>query len=166
MFWTEVFSRADSRWLPVDPIRGIVNKRNVFDPAYTDSSSKAFRRDNKMLYVIALEEDSFGRDVTARYARHYTAKVSKAQGLGAGPASARKQWWASVVQAITRPYRLVRFHYFPGMTKHSSLLCHFQNRDDLEDEELHNHQLTEGMPTTLAGFKGHPLYAYCICLAI
>ncbi|KAI5991130.1 hypothetical protein EDD15DRAFT_2369017 [Pisolithus albus] len=33
VFWTEVFSRADSRWLPVDPIRGIVNKRHVFDPS-------------------------------------------------------------------------------------------------------------------------------------
>jgi len=110
VFWTEVFSRADSRWLPVDPIRGIVNKRQVFDPSSTDTLPKARRAAyNRMLYVIALEEDGFGRDVTARYARDYTAKVSKAQGLGAGPASARKQWWANVIQAITRPYRLVRF---------------------------------------------------------
>lgn len=36
-------------------------------------------------------------------------------------------------------------------------LHYFQNRDDLEDAELYNHQLTEGMPTTLAGFKDHPL---------
>ncbi|KAL4073305.1 hypothetical protein V8B97DRAFT_2034594, partial [Scleroderma yunnanense] len=142
VFWTEVFSRADSRWLPVDPIRGIVNKRHVFDPSgpqYVETSSKASRiQDNRMLYVVALEEDGFGRDVTARYARDYTAKVSKAQGLGAGPAGARKEWWERVVQSITRPYRL--------------------NRDELEDDELHNHQLTEGMPTTLAGFKDHPLY--------
>jgi xeroderma pigmentosum group C-complementing protein len=37
-------------------------------------------------------------------------------------------------------------------------LFYFQQRDDLEDEELHNHQLTEGMPTTIAGFKDHPLF--------
>lgn len=47
----------------------------------------------------------------------------------------------------------------------SFLLCLSQSRDELEDDELHNHQLTEGMPTTLAGFKDHPLYVYCICLA-
>lgn len=140
VFWTEVFSRADSRWLPVDPIRGIVNKRHVFDPSGPQpAESKASRiEDNRMLYVVALEEDGFGRDVTARYARDYTAKVSKAQGIGSGPPGGRKEWWARVVQAITRPYRL--------------------NRDDLEDDELHTHQLTEGMPTTLAGFKDHPIY--------
>ncbi|KAI6108538.1 hypothetical protein EV401DRAFT_2116820, partial [Pisolithus croceorrhizus] len=140
VFWTEVFSRADSRWLPVDPIRGIVNKRHVFDPSgFQPEESKVSRiQDNRMLYVIALEEDGFGRDVTARYARDYTAKVLKAQGIGTGPPGGRKEWWARVVQVITRPYRL--------------------NRDDLEDDELHIHQLTEGMPTTLAGFKDHPIY--------
>ncbi|KAI6023368.1 hypothetical protein EDC04DRAFT_2900565 [Pisolithus marmoratus] len=122
VFWTEVFSRADSRWLPVDPIRGIVSQIE----------------DNRMLYVVALEEDGFGRDVTARYARDYTAKVPKAQGIGSGPLGGRKEWWARVVQAITRSYRL--------------------NRDDVEDDELHIHQLTEGMPITLAGFKDHPIY--------
>ncbi|KIK96449.1 hypothetical protein PAXRUDRAFT_138437 [Paxillus rubicundulus Ve08.2h10] len=141
VFWTEVFSRADSRWLPVDPIRGIVNKRHLFDPNFPPigSSRMPVQQDNRMLYVIGLEEDGFGRDITARYARDYTAKVSKVQGVGAGPAGKRKEWWSRVVQMITRPYRL--------------------QRDDLEDEELHNHQLTEGMPTTIAGFKDHPLYA-------
>ena len=33
-----------------------------------------------------------------------------------------------------------------------------QQRDDLEDEELQANQLTEAMPTTIAGFKDHPLY--------
>lgn len=110
VFWTEVFSRADSRWLPVDPIRGIVNKRHIFDPGHiqtTGSSKSSVARDNRMLYVICLEEDGFGRDITARYARDYTAKVSKVQAVGAGPAGGRKEWWTRVVQCITRPYRLV-----------------------------------------------------------
>ncbi|KIJ64619.1 hypothetical protein HYDPIDRAFT_90094 [Hydnomerulius pinastri MD-312] len=142
VFWTEVFSRADSRWLPVDPIRGIVNKRHVFDPTASQNaipSKSSVRQENRMLYVVGLEEDGFGRDVTARYARDYTAKVSKVQGVGAGPIGGRKEWWARVVHMVTRPYRL--------------------QRDDLEDDELYNHQLTEGMPTTIAGFKAHPLYA-------
>lgn len=111
VFWTEVFSRADSRWLPVDPIRGIVNKRHLFDPSHvqnTGTSKIPVRQDNRMLYVIGLEEDGFGRDITARYAREYVAKVSKVQAVGAGPAGGRKEWWARVVQSIARPYRLVR----------------------------------------------------------
>ncbi|KAI9568479.1 hypothetical protein HD554DRAFT_2172269 [Boletus coccyginus] len=142
VFWTEVFSRADSCWLPVDPIRGIVNKRHLFDPSHVQNigtSKTPIRQDNRILYVIGLEEDGFGRDITARYAREYTAKISKVQAVGAGPAGGRREWWARVVQSITRPYRL--------------------QRDDLEDDELHNHQLTEGMPTTIAGFKNHFLYA-------
>lgn len=110
VFWTEVFSRPDLRWLPVDPIRGIVNKRHVFDPSHPQNavgSRIPIRQDNRMLYVIGLEEDGFGRDTTPRYAREYTAKVSKVQAIGAGPASGRKEWWARVVQSITRPYRLV-----------------------------------------------------------
>jgi len=57
-----------------------------------------------MLYVTGLEEDGFGRDITARYAREYTAKISKVQAVGA---VGRREWWARVVQSITRPYRLV-----------------------------------------------------------
>ena len=110
VFWTEVFSRADSRWLPVDPIRGIVNKRHLFDPSHaqnTGAGKTPIRQDNRMLYVIGLEEDGFGRDITPRYAREYTAKVSKVQAVGAGAVAGRKEWWATVVQSITRPYRLV-----------------------------------------------------------
>lgn len=135
VFWTEVFSRADGRWLPVDPIRGFVNKRHVFDPSAENTFKTGVPQENRMTYVVALEEDGFGRDVTARYAKDYTTKVAKVQGVGIGR---RKEWWDSVVQVVTRPYRL--------------------QRDDTEDTELYNHQLTEGMPTIVAGFKGHPLY--------
>lgn len=105
MFWTEVFSRADVRWLPVDPIRGFVNKRQVFDPSTKNTFKSSGRQENRMIYVVALEEDGFGRDVTARYAKDYTAKVAKVQGVGVGR---RKEWWDSVVRLLTRSYRLVR----------------------------------------------------------
>src|SRR5712672_539748 len=54
VFWTEVFSRADARWLPVDPVRCIVNKRKMFDP--TPSVSTSVRQENRMVYVVAFEE--------------------------------------------------------------------------------------------------------------
>ncbi|KAF9262696.1 Rad4-domain-containing protein [Marasmius fiardii PR-910] len=136
VFWTEVFSKPDSRWIPVDPLRGIVNKRNVFDP-----TAEGTNPENRMVYVIGFEEDGYARDVTRRYAKNYSTKVAKEQGgssaAGAG-GRGRQQWWTGVVQNYTRPFRL--------------------NRDDMEDEELDNAQLIEGMPTTIGGFKDHPLY--------
>lgn len=104
MFWTEVFSKADARWLPVDPIRGLVNKRTVFDPTSTLNSPAGTRVENRMVYVVAFEEDGFGRDVTPRYAREYGAKVAKMQQGGKG----KKEWWERVMKMVTRPYRLVR----------------------------------------------------------
>jgi hypothetical protein len=56
-----------------------------------------------MVYVIAVEEDGYMRDVTPRYAKQYSAKVTKAQSGGKG----RREWWSQVVQTVTRPYKLV-----------------------------------------------------------
>ncbi|CDO71667.1 hypothetical protein BN946_scf184915.g11 [Trametes cinnabarina] len=141
VFWTEVFSRPDGRWLPVDPIRVIVNRRKAFDPTPNpnDPNARPDRRrpvrvENRMVYVLAFEEDGYARDVTPRYAREYGAKVSKMQQGGKG----RREWWERILRMVQRPYRL--------------------QRDDLEDEELQANQLTEAMPTSMAGFKNHPLY--------
>ena len=112
--------------MPVDPTRYIVNKRKTFEPPPHD-------RNNRMVYVIAVEEDGYCRDVTARYARDYGTKTSKAQLGGKG----RKEWWESVMSLVTRPYRLLR--------------------DDVEDEEFEYNKYIEGMPTSVAGFKNHPL---------
>ncbi|CAK5283922.1 unnamed protein product [Mycena citricolor] len=160
VFWTEVFSRPDGRWLPIDPIRGYVNQPNVFDPSFAaptahqgiGNSSSAYARpstilagkslkiaprDNRMVYVVAFEDDGFGRDVTRRYAREYSAKVAKIQG-GQKQRGRKEMWWERVMQTVQRPYRL--------------------NRDDVEDMELDTAQLMEGMPTTIDGFKHHPVY--------
>lgn len=103
VFWTEVFSRADARWLPVDPVRGIVNKRKVFDPTATMNAPPHTKVENRMVYVLAVEEDGYARDVTARYAKEYGAKVSKLQQGGKG----KKEWWERVMAMVRRPYRLV-----------------------------------------------------------
>ena len=109
VFWTEVFSRPDARWIPVDPIRGIVNKRKLFDPSNSNASrgspgSRMLRVDNRMSYVIAFEEDGYARDLTPRYALEYGAKVAKTQAGG----KSRKEWWDAILGAVTRPFRLVR----------------------------------------------------------
>ncbi|EIN13025.1 Rad4-domain-containing protein [Punctularia strigosozonata HHB-11173 SS5] len=162
VFWTEVFSKPDGRWIPVDPIRCIVNKRKAFDPTpasgpaagptselfaaaggadlygtpATPTTARQGRTkvENRMMYVVAFEEDGHARDVTPRYARQFGAKVAKLRGGG----KARELWWDSIMSVFTRPYRL--------------------QRDDVEDEELEINQMTEAMPTSMAGFKDHPLY--------
>ncbi|PCH40265.1 Rad4-domain-containing protein [Wolfiporia cocos MD-104 SS10] len=140
VFWTEVFSKPDTRWLPVDPIRCIVNKRKAFDPTQNPTANtkpdrvRPTKVENRMVYVVAFEEDGFAKDVTPRYAREYSAKVAKMQQGGKG----RKKWWERIIALVKRPYQL--------------------HRDDLEDEELQTNQLTEGMPTTMGGFKDHPIY--------
>ncbi|KAJ7078598.1 hypothetical protein B0H15DRAFT_954498 [Mycena belliarum] len=162
VFWAEVFSRPDGRWFPVDPIRGTVNQAASFDPAvayalptpstataHPDSAyarvsagpapvghAKAPKRvlhDNRMTYVLAFEEDGYGRDVTRRYSKQFTANLTKVRG-----GKTHQAWWELVVDVIRRPYRL--------------------HRDDVEDTELDTAQLLEGMPTTMDGFKDHPSY--------
>ncbi|EJD41269.1 Rad4-domain-containing protein [Auricularia subglabra TFB-10046 SS5] len=121
VFWTEVFSRPDGRWIPVDPVRNLINKKRMFEPPRNDAN-------NRMTYVVAFEEDGYARDVTARYTRKSKLRGGRSQ----------QQWWGSVMAPLTRPYRL--------------------HRDDVEDEEMHALQVVEGMPTSVAGFKDHPIY--------
>ncbi|KAG8966879.1 hypothetical protein FRB90_010924, partial [Tulasnella sp. 427] len=49
VFWCEVFSRPDGRWISVDPLRNLVNRKKLFEPPPND-------RNNRMLYVIGFEE--------------------------------------------------------------------------------------------------------------
>ncbi|KAJ7213931.1 hypothetical protein GGX14DRAFT_518886 [Mycena pura] len=132
VFWTEVFSRPDARWLPVDPVRNRVNQGKEFDPSYDQKGAKRALADNRMVYVLAFEDDGFARDVTRRYARRFAERVVKTQG------ARQAVWWGRVVEGVTRPYRL--------------------HRDDVEDAELDTAQLMEGMPSTVTGFKDHPMY--------
>lgn len=129
VFWAEVFNRSDQRWIPVDPVRGIIRKKRDYEPP-TDSGPV------RMLYVVAFEEDGYARDVTLRYTKNFYAKTSKLR----VPAKPNEpQWWSDIVMGfLRRPYHL--------------------NRDDMEDAELEMSQMTEGMPMHMSGFKDHPIY--------
>lgn len=83
------------------------------------------------MYVLAFEEDGYVRDITRKYAREFSSKAGR---LRKGQA----EWWDRVVGSLTRPYRL--------------------QRDDAEDDEMNSLLWREGMPTTITGFKDHPLY--------
>lgn len=128
VFWTEVFSRPDGRWIVVDPIRNIIRTkaRNMMDP-------QSGYKYNKMAYVVAFEEDGYGKDVTPRYAKQYGTRTVKLR----PPATKNWDWWEGVAASFQRPYRLAR--------------------DDLEDAELHQAQFSEPMPQSMQGFKDHPV---------
>ncbi|CCA70644.1 related to xeroderma pigmentosum group C complementing factor (homolog to excision repair protein RAD4) [Serendipita indica DSM 11827] len=129
VIWTEVFSRPEGRWIPIDPIRYLVDKKKLFEPP-------ANCRVNRMMYVVAFEEDGYARDVTLRYAKEFAAKTAKARAL---TKRGQSEWWQRIISMLTRPYRL--------------------HRDDVEDGELESLQYIEGMPTSINGFKDHPIYA-------
>lgn len=52
MFWAEVYSRPDQKWIPVDPVRGTIKRKKDFEPS---SDTGPIR----MLYVVAFEEGEF-----------------------------------------------------------------------------------------------------------
>ncbi|KAG9127045.1 hypothetical protein FRC07_000881 [Ceratobasidium sp. 392] len=134
--WAEVFSRPDGRWLPVDPVRGIVNRARVFEDQHKSGQKGA----SKLVYAIAMEEDGYARDVTARYAKNFAAKTAKARArVAAGGRGGKVEWWDGVMRVLRRPYAL--------------------HRNDVEDAELSHQQALEGLPTSIGAFKNHPIYA-------
>jgi xeroderma pigmentosum group C-complementing protein len=49
IMWTEVFNRPECRWMPVDPIRYLIDKRKLMEP----TANCPF---NRLVYVVAFEE--------------------------------------------------------------------------------------------------------------
>ncbi|EKC98024.1 hypothetical protein A1Q2_07686 [Trichosporon asahii var. asahii CBS 8904] len=124
----EVYSRSDQRWIPVDPVAGIIRKKAHYEP--TSDSGPV-----RMIYVVGFEEDGYARDVTLRYAKNFGAKTAK---LRPPSKSGEPDWWSGMVSMLQRPIHL--------------------NRDDLEDAEFELSQSSEGMPMHLSGFKDHPIF--------
>lgn len=141
VFWAEIFNRVDQRWIPVDPVAGIVRKKAQYDPG-SDSGPV------RMVYVVAFEEgelpairskadepDGYARDVTLRYAKNFGARTTKLRPpVRAGET---EDWWTGIARFLHRPQTL--------------------NRDQLEDAELEMSQVNESMPLVMSGFKDHPL---------
>jgi xeroderma pigmentosum group C-complementing protein len=52
VFWAEVYSRSEQKWIPVDPVKGVIKRKKDFEPS---SETGPIR----MLYVVAFEEGRF-----------------------------------------------------------------------------------------------------------
>ncbi|OZJ04548.1 hypothetical protein BZG36_02695 [Bifiguratus adelaidae] len=136
IWWLEIYSEHIGEWITVDPIRGFCNQPNQMEPVGSSSP------ENILSYVVAFEQDGDGvRDVTSRYSSSFTGRTRKLrlppptktdmeQGFG--------DFWEEVTQALKRRKRA--------------------KRDDVEVKQLQG-QTDEAMPTNMAGFNNHPLYA-------
>lgn len=93
-------------------------------------------RQNKLVYVVAFEEDGYARDVTARYTRTLHSRVARLR----PPTRSRTEpeWWPATARALHRPHQL--------------------DRDAVEDAELADSASREPMPSSVGGFKDHPVY--------
>lgn len=129
--WVEVFSKPYQKWISVDPVRSLVRPsgNRHMEPA-------PFDRQNKLIYVAAFEEDGYARDVTARYTKTLNSRVSRLR--PPTRAKGEEDWWTRVVRAMHRPQEL--------------------DRDAMEDAELQDFSAREPMPSSMAGFKDHPVY--------
>ncbi|CDR99787.1 hypothetical protein, partial [Sporisorium scitamineum] len=129
--WVEVFSKPYQKWITVDPVRSMIRpsgNRHMEPPA--------FDRQNKLVYVVAFEEDGYARDVTARYTKTLNSRVSRLR--PPTRVKGEEDWWTRVVRSIHRPQKL--------------------DRDAMEDAELQDNSSREPMPSSMNGFKDHPVY--------
>ncbi|SJX64980.1 related to RAD4-Excision repair protein [Sporisorium reilianum f. sp. reilianum] len=129
--WVEVFSKPYQKWITVDPVRSMIQpsgSRHMEPPA--------FDRQNKLVYVVAFEEDGYARDVTARYTKTLNSRVSRLR--PPTRSKGEEDWWARVARSIHRPQKL--------------------DRDAMEDAELQDSSSREPMPSSMNGFKDHPVY--------
>lgn len=129
IYWAEVFDEATQKWYPVDPlVTGTVNKADKFEPPQSEA-------DNNLSYVVGFESGGSARDVTHRYTKQFNAKLRKTR-LESTPSGT--VWWSKLMKLYRARYR--------------------QDRDAIEDSELAQRALSEGIPSNITDLKGHPLF--------
>lgn len=92
------------------------------------------------------------RDVTARYTRAYGAITLKNR-----PPTPRgeQDWWDRILTPFKRARTLVSLLF-----ETNPKVCakfHAKDRDREEERQMSRNQTQEAMPTSIAGFKDHPL---------
>lgn len=135
VYWVEVLDAAHQKWQPVDPlVTYTMFRANKLEPPAAD-------RGNCLSYVVAFEDDGFGKDVTRRYAKAYNAKTRRFRIDGPLiPEDDGKKWWRKVMRRYKQP------------GARSDL-------DQIENTELSGMEAREPMPRNVADFKNHPVYA-------
>lgn len=132
--WCEVYCSDTKRWMTIDPVRGFIDKPTLMEPA-------TLNRGNHISFVLAFDNQNKVTDV----ARRYTANMDKAIRLRERPLTRRekqggmKMWSESLMEAVCKKKKT--------------------ERDHLEFEEMEKQQTRQVMPSSIGGFKNHPVYA-------
>ncbi|CAO3693470.1 unnamed protein product [Rhizopus stolonifer] len=134
--WAEVYCHKSKRWICVDPLREIVDKPALMEPA-------ALNRGNQLSFVLALDEKRKRcmTDVT----RRYTSNMDRAIRLRGRPITKREQAagmkpWSEVFMEIVC--------YKPKIGE----------REELELQDLDRQETKEKMPTSIGAFKNNSSY--------
>ncbi|KLT44519.1 Rad4-domain-containing protein, partial [Cutaneotrichosporon oleaginosum] len=160
VFWAEVYNRSDQRWVPVDPVNGIIRKKAHYEP---QSDSGPVR----LAYILTT--DGYARDVTLRYARNFAAKTCK---LRPPVKSGEPDWWPEIVTFLQRPLRLNRDDLEDAELENSQasegMPQHMSGFKDhpiyVLERHLKQHEVIQ--PKREVGrFKGEPVYRRANVLA-
>ncbi|EFJ49372.1 hypothetical protein VOLCADRAFT_89729 [Volvox carteri f. nagariensis] len=141
--WAEVYcgSADKGRWIPVDVVNGYVDRPELIDTAT--------QRPTPVCYVVAAELGALV-DVTPRYCHN----------LLAAKRNRDEAWWTATADIVQRQ---------PGSAGGGNRGCVGGGgggggvgdlRAAREAAELHQRGLSQlqGLPTSIEGFKSHPLY--------
>ncbi|RKP04009.1 hypothetical protein CXG81DRAFT_2207, partial [Caulochytrium protostelioides] len=130
VLWAEVCDPFSHTWMPVHVTQGVVNNPLVFD------SGAASDPQSQLSYIVACEPGRGVKDVTRRYCLLWGQKTAK---LRLPPVAAGISWWLRTLRLLSHDRQ--------------------DHADDREQEQFETLSKNEAMPTTLAGFRDHPLYA-------
>ncbi|RKO93314.1 Rad4 beta-hairpin domain 3-domain-containing protein, partial [Blyttiomyces helicus] len=128
--WAEVYSHFDEKWVPTSPIDGAVDNPGALEPPA--SANKQLQ----LSYVVAYDESKCVKDVTRRYSSQWGAKTSK---LRLPDGEDGEDWWKRTLWLFSK--------------------SDTDPAEAQEDARLKAAEVKETMPTNLAGFNNHPLYA-------
>lgn len=135
VFWVEVWDKDAKKYVTIDPavkhtIEVVVNKSKLEPPM------NCIR--NNAWYVVGYDRLGGVRDITRRYAKEYNAKVRKKR---IDRELKWTEWWPRLLKGACSPNRVN------------------PNRvDKFEEIDFNEFHEREGMPSSIADFKSHPVY--------
>lgn len=133
--WCEVLDCTGSEWVPVDPVKGYVKDHKLFEPPLFAKKQLQFS------YIIASEFPHSYSDITSDYTTKWSVLTSK---IRLNPDEHSEDWWCNTLKIFN---------------KYINAVSEGQEQLPINRNKIFKAQLREPMPTSISGFKNHPLYA-------
>nr|XP_026691298.1 DNA repair protein complementing XP-C cells [Ciona intestinalis] len=132
--WLEVYI-AKVGWVTVDCVSGVINEPDAIESKTT----------NPIQYVLSFDGNNSVKDVTSRYASQWLIMTRKLR-IG----YLEKDWWNNLL-ACYKTKKQVSYN--------SVYSYNVQAQDLEENKQLEAKLLSQPLPTSIAAFKSHPLFA-------